>query len=196
MKRGIFAALLFSTALPLSTASPGYAAQIEVYQGNLALPFIGIYGNIEDHDVDRFRELSSTVNKAIVLLKSSGGKLAPAIQVGEMVKAKGYTTVVKDFCMSSCALIWLAGSRRLMTATARIGLHQAFNTTGQADGAGNAILGSYLTRLGLNYSAIAYATQAGPDGFKWLTIDDARRVGIQVTVLGPGTTAQPAAPQP
>jgi hypothetical protein len=48
---------------------------------------------------------------------------------------------------------------------------------------GNAILGSYLTRLGLSYSAIAYATQARPNEMKWLTADDAKRVGIPVITV-------------
>jgi hypothetical protein len=81
-----------------------------------------------------------------------------------------------------------------MTHTAHIGLHQAYNITGEADGRGNAILGSYLTRLGLGYSVIAYATEAGPQEVRWLTVDDAKRVGIQVIVLGLGTLTQPAAP--
>jgi hypothetical protein len=180
----------------LTIALPSYAAQIEVYENMGARPVIGIFGNIEVNDMERFQELSSTLNNAIVLLRSDGGKLAPALRIGEMVKAKGYTTVVKDVCASSCALIWLAGSKRFMTPTAHIGLNQAHNTTGQADGAGNAILGSYLTRLGFSYPAIVYATQAGPDGVKWLTADDAKRVGIQVIVVGLGKPAQPETPQP
>ena len=120
--------------------------------------------------------------------------MAPAIQIGEVVKTKGYTTVVSDVCASSCALIWLAGSKRFMTPSARIGLHQAFNVAGHADGTGNAILGSYLTRLGLSYSAIAYATQAGPTDMKWLTVDDAKRVGIPVIVVDLSALRKPATP--
>jgi membrane-bound ClpP family serine protease len=189
MKRALLTALLLIAALPC------YAAQIEVYKGKPELPVIGIYGDIEVADADQFQELSSTLNNAAVLLRSSGGKMIAGIRIGEIIKARGYTTVVKDYCASSCALIWLAGSKRFMTPTARIGLHQAYNVTGQADGMGNAVLGSYLTRLGLGYAAIAYATQTGPDGIKWLTLDDAKRVGIQVVVLGLGTPNQPAAPQ-
>lgn len=190
MARGLLAILLLTIALP------AYAAHIEVYDGKpaLQLPVIGISGEIEENDADRFQELSSTLNNALVLLRSGGGKIAPAMRIGEIVRAKNYTTVVKDYCASSCALIWLAGSKRFMTPAAHIGLHQAFNTTGQADGTGNAILGSYLTRLGLGYPAIAYATEAGPGGIKWLTVDDAKRVGIEVFVVGLGAPTQPAAP--
>jgi hypothetical protein len=186
--------LAISAALFLAMALPGDAAQIEVREDMGKLPVIGVLGNIEGNDVARFQELSSTLSNAIVLLKSGGGKMAPAIQIGELVKAKGYTTVVSDFCASSCALIWLAGSKRFMTPTARIGLHQAYNGTGQADGPGNAILGSYLTRLGLSYSAIVFATQARPNDMKWLTVDDAKRIGIPVVVLGLNTLEKPSTP--
>jgi hypothetical protein len=176
MTQGILAALLLTIAVPT------YAADV-VVGGKPELPVIGIRGDIEGGEAQRFQELSSTLNNAVVLLSSGGGKMLPAIQIGEIIKAKGYTTIVKDYCASACALIWLAGSKRFVSPTARIGLHQAYNSTGQADGAGNAVLGSYLTRIGLSYDAIAYATQATPDRFKWLTVDDAKRVGIQVIVL-------------
>lgn len=179
MRRNLLALLL------LTSAWPSYAAQVVVYDGTSGLPAIGINGPIEETDVEQFEALSSTRNNAVVLLRSGGGKMAPAIRIGEMIKAKGYPTVVKDFCVSSCALIWLAGSKRFMTPSARIGLHQAYNATGQPDGMGNAILGSYMTRLGLGYSAVVYATQANPHDVRWLTVDDAKRVGIAVIVLDP-----------
>jgi hypothetical protein len=189
MKRALLTCVLTLTALPCC------AAQIEVYQGTSTLPVIGIYGDLDVADVDRFQELSSKLNSAAVLLKSRGGKILAGMRIGEIVKAKGYTTVVKDYCASSCALIWLAGAKRFMTPTAQIGLHQAYNLAGQADGVGNAVLGSYLTRLGLGYDAVAYAAQAGPNAMKWLTPDDAKRLGIQVIVVGLGTPNQPAVPQ-
>jgi hypothetical protein len=189
MKRALLTGLFLAAALPC------HGAQIEVYEGKPELPVIGINGELEAADADRFQELSSRLNNAVVLLRSSGGKMIAGIRIGEIIKAKGYTTVVKDYCASSCALIWLAGSKRFMTPTARIGLHQAYNVTGQADGVGNAFLGGYLTRLGLGYAAIAYATQAGPAGMKWLTPDDAKRIGVQVIVLGLGEPAQPAGPK-
>jgi hypothetical protein len=162
---------------------PSYAAQIEVYDGKPETPIIGVNGQIEEADVDRFQALAATRNNAMILLRSEGGKMAPALRIGEMIRAKGYNTIVKDYCMSACALIWLAGSKRLMTATAHIGLHQAYIVAGQADGMLNAIIGSYLTRLGLGYPAIAYATQASPNDMKWLTVDDAKRVGIPVITV-------------
>jgi hypothetical protein len=181
MRRNVLAVVLVAS---LTSAWPSHAAQLAVDDSKPQLPAIGITGAIEEADVVRFQELSAARNHALVLLeKSAGGKMAAAIEIGEMIRAKGYYTIVKDYCASACALIWLAGSKRFMIPSAHIGLHQAYNVTGQADGMGNAILGAYLTRLGLSYSAIIYATQAKPGELKWLTVDDAKRIGIPVTVV-------------
>jgi hypothetical protein len=67
---------------------------------------------------------------------------------------------------------------------ARIGLHAASDTkSGQVTGVGNALLGAYLNRVGLPYSAVVYVAQARPDSVTWLSFADAKRLGIEVTLL-------------
>jgi hypothetical protein len=166
-----------------SAVLPGHAAQIEV-NVEADLPLISIVGDIEPNDADTFRARTYPLGKAAVVLTSAGGNLVAALRIGEMVKAKRFPTVVTDYCMSACTSIWLAGSPRTMTRNARIGFHQAYSgATRQVSGSGNALVGSYLTRLGLGYAAVFYATSAGPDEMKWLTPEDARQVGIDVSVL-------------
>lgn len=133
-----------------------------------------------------------------MLLKSNGGDLVTAIRIGEMVRARGFPTFVTDTCASACTLIWLAGSQRYMSSHAGIGFHQASRRdTGEVSGTGNALVGSYLTRLGLSYNAVLYATSAPPDDIKWMTPADARYVGIDVRVLDPAErTEHPATAVP
>jgi hypothetical protein len=50
-------------------------------------------------------------------------------------------------------------------------------------GAGNALVGAYLSRLGLSDRAILYIEQASPDTMTWLTPGDAQDVGIAVDTL-------------
>jgi len=67
---------------------------------------------------------------------------------------------------------------------ARIGLHAASDPkSGQVTGVGNALLGAYLNRVGLPYSAVVYVAQARPDSVTWLSFADAKRLGIEVTLL-------------
>jgi hypothetical protein len=88
-------------------------------------------------------------------------------------------------CASACALIWLAGARRYVWDTAKIGFHGAFDAvTMEGSGPGNAIVGAYLNKLGLSYQAIVYMTAASPTDMRWLHSDDAKRWGVAAENFG------------
>jgi cell division septation protein DedD len=70
-----------------------------------------------------------------------------------------------------------------MATRARIGFHAAYNAaSGQETGLGNALVGAYLTRIGLPYSAVIYITKASPNSMTWLSLADAKRQGIEVSL--------------
>src|SRR5262245_46447079 len=128
-----------AAAMLASTVLPGRAAQIEV-SGPPGASAIAIVGTIETADAETFQEKTRTLTEALVLLNSNGGDVVAAIRVGEMVRARGFTTFVTDTCASACTLIWLAGSQRYMSRHAQIGFHQASKpNTGEVSGAGNAL---------------------------------------------------------
>ena len=52
------------------------------------------------------------------------------------------------------------------------------------DSAGSAIVGGYLNQLGLSSAAIGYINEASPDEIRWLTPEDADRLGIYIKQLG------------
>jgi hypothetical protein len=81
----------------------------------------------------------------------------------------------------ACAIASLGGTPRLMSAEARVGFHAAYNSeTGQETGVGNALVGAYLNKIGLPYSAVFYITRAAPNSMTWLNIADAKKQGIDV----------------
>ena len=85
------------------------------------------------------------------------------------------------------AIAWLGGTPRLMSAEARVGFHAAYSSeTGQETGVGNTLVGAYLNKIGLPYSAVIYITQAAPNSMAWLSIADADKQGIDVEPLGSG----------
>jgi hypothetical protein len=63
------------------------------------------------------------------------------------------------------------------------------------NGGANALLGNYLTQLGLSPQAIIYLTRAsGPNNLEWLTPQAARSLGIDVIVFeSNGTPVTPTA---
>jgi hypothetical protein len=126
---------------------------------------IAIVGEILSGDDKRFEAVAGNAAKALATLSSPGGNLFAGLAVGATIHDRGYSTFVAagNECASVCGSIWLGGTRRFLTPSSKLGFHAAFNSkTGQETGEGNAILGAYLSRLGLTYAAIAYVTKAGP----------------------------------
>jgi hypothetical protein len=67
-----------------------------------------------------------------------------------------------------------------------IGFHAASvieNGGARERGVGNAMIGAYLTILGLPLPAAIYITKSPPDESTWLNVNEARQVGIDVSLL-------------
>jgi hypothetical protein len=147
-----------------------------------------VVGQIINGDDAKFRNLALQHDRAIVVLDSPGGSLRPSLEIGKMIKLRAYETAVLDQrCMSSCALIWLAGEKRYVTAGASIGFHAASRLgddgTKLTSGVGNALIGAYAKGLGLSDSAIAFITSAENDEIRLLTKAHAERIGILAEIL-------------
>jgi hypothetical protein len=146
------------------SAVPAYAAQIEVTPaGKDGITDITIEGVIGPDDFEAFKRQADPLPRAAVIVKlhSPGGNLFSAIEIGEYIRSKAWTTFVYDECDSSCAAIWLAGVLRFMSPIARIGFHAA-SMNGQESGRGSALFGAYMTRLGLSYEAVFWLPPPAP----------------------------------
>lgn len=185
MKRSL-AALFLTTTLPV------HAAEVQVIHGDNGAAAVFIAGPIGSNDADQFMaKVGMLGGKTSVVLSGPGGDLLAGIQIGEFVRLRGWSTLVIDQCSSACALIWLAGTQRIMTSSARVGFHAA-SVDGQERGVANAIVGAYLNRLGYRYETVVFVTQASPTEITLLTPDIASKVGIDVVVRDPTpTTEQP-----
>ena len=187
----------FLIGLVCALFSMGYAhaATISIQSLGPNTPvLVAVEGTLDPNDGEQFDAKVGPLSNAVVGFQSDGGDLVAGIQIGETIRLKGFVTVVPDGlrCASACALAWLGGTRRLMGPGAQIGFHSAYNAaSGRETGVGNAIVGAYLNRIGLPYSAVIYITQAAPDAMTWLRISDAKRIGIDVTLLE-GAPASPS----
>jgi hypothetical protein len=156
-----------------------------------------ISGVIEKDDADKFVKLAEQVPvlMVIVQLSSPGGELTSGLAIGEQIRIRGYSTFVRagEPCASACALAWLAGDSRYMDPTALIGFHAASRKNGiqsVESGEANALVGAYLGSLGLASDAIRYITRPSPAEVQWLTIKDAMKLGINVTIANEKQLAQ------
>ena len=173
----------------LCVASPAFAAQI-VVDRDADPVIVTVVGTLVGSDSQKFIDAISGVRKAIIVFSSDGGSAIAGISIGKTIRFRNFMTAVPDGvrCASACALAWLGGTNRYMSADARIGFHAAYTSENgrvQESGVGNALIGSYLGNLGLSDAAVIYITSAHPEDIQWLTMADARRFGIDVALLPP-----------
>jgi hypothetical protein len=182
------AAMAFVLVFPLF-AAPAFAARIEVERGGDTAT-VTVRGTLESEDGQRFTGAVSGIRKAIVMFSSNGGDLDAGLAIGRAIRHNNFTTGVPAGvqCASACALAWLGGITRYMASSARIGFHAAYvdgKGGPRESGVGNALVGAYLNSLGLAEQAVIYMTSPPPDDIQWLTMEDARQIGIEVAVLTP-----------
>lgn len=184
--------LSFAALAAVELSSPGRAATFEHMPVEGTGEIILIEGEIKAGDDNTFRVLSLKYPSAIVALDSEGGALIPAIEIGKMIRLQGYPTIVASgsVCTSACALMWVAGSKKYLSANGRVGFHASYRTESgrpTETGLGNALVGRYLTLLNLPENAVIFATMASPIEIQWLTPSNMEEAGIEFDVL-------PAAP--
>lgn len=181
-------ALLFMLGIlqALSSGTASFAAEFD----KIDLPgdypdFVTLKGEIELGDGEKFRDIIGDSPKVTVILESPGGIVKDALEIGAEIRIRNYATMVSadTGCYSACALIWVAGARRYMDPSSKIGFHAVYREEAgelRESGMGNAEVGSFLTHLGLRVEAIRYFTLAGPKEFLLLSPDMARSLGIDV----------------
>lgn len=166
------------------SASSAHAADV-VYIGDnpFEQSIVYIVGELVDEDIAKFSSITADMSKALIVFNSGGGSLQAGLDIGERIRFRGYDTAVRDTedCHSACALALMGGITRHIGEDANVSFHAAYvfeNGVPIEKGSGNALVGSYLSKLGLNEDAILYVTDAPPDGGNPLTEDIAGLYGI------------------
>ncbi|NIJ32798.1 hypothetical protein [Sphingomonas oligoaromativorans] len=176
-------------ALMLMTTSPASAATVEIVKRIGTGAIVRVDGNLVLEDGEKFATMVRPLRGAVIILNSHGGSLLAGLRIGEIARNRNFSTVVLDngLCASACAIAWLGGGRRYLAPTARLGFHAAYSSEGDApavSGAGNALVGAYLDRLGLPDDAIVALTQAAPSDMLWLDVPTANQLGIRTQTFG------------
>ncbi len=172
--RIFLAGLLATAALPCS------AADISI-KGNTVF----IVGAIDRHDYEVFLEKTKSIDQPMtVVLHSQGGLLGDAFRIGRMIRDRGWDTICEFFCNSAASMIWLAGATRLKTPNAQIGFHAPANTfTKVTSDLSIEVVKRYVTSLGYGPEAAEYTVSAPRTGIRYLTAEDAERIGITYTTV-------------
>jgi hypothetical protein len=184
----------FQTFFIVETAEARIKVEI-VRDAAIRFPLVFINGLFEYGDDKPFLENVMPLTNGIVVLNSPGGNVIAAIEIGKIIRLKGFNTVVlnDDLCASACALTWLAGNERFLDSGASVGFHASYiheNGRNLETGLGNALVGRYLTQLNLPEAAVVFVTSAPPEGMNWLTSKNANQAGISVKLLTPQNDAK------
>jgi hypothetical protein len=190
-RRPIWAIAIFAATCAAGAAE---AATITVHpEDTYGRVFVDVTGELVAGDDKAFEQkvaiLHTHADKVIVSLSGPGGE-ALAMKIGELIHQYGWATHVLSGnpCTSSCSIIWLAGTPRTIEGAPAviIGFHAIYNKeTERESGAGNAVLGHYLTLWGLNEIGVACVTISPPNEMGWLTGPDGKECGITWEVLTP-----------
>jgi hypothetical protein len=197
-----FKAVLNLAAVLSLWSTSGLAANITLapWGDDPAHAIVLVEGRLESGDDVKFRNQVGRLTRAVVDFNSDGGDLRAGIAIGKIIRLKSFATTVLEGqrCASACALAWLGGSPRYMGRTALVGFHAAYikkEGLPSESGVGNALVGSYLTQIGLSETAVVYITQAAPTEMTWLNLRDAKQIGIEVLLFEEQTPAtKPAQP--
>jgi hypothetical protein len=127
--------------------------------------------------------MTTDSSRAIVILNSEGGIVADALAIGRETRNRNFATSVppNNLCASACALIWLAGARRYAEDGSAIAFHASYiekDGVMLESGVANALVGAYVSQLGLSDRVVAYVTSAPPKGMLWLTQEEAVRLDL------------------
>jgi hypothetical protein len=171
----------------LSALAAFVAPAVDAATITVSPDMVTVDGELTTDDVATFEALTRGRQGQGVQLKSPGGAAIAGVRLGEIIRARKMATFVMHdtLCASACAIAWLGGvGRAISTDHAGVGFHGVYNAdTLQPSGAGNAIVGSFLGKLGLSDAAIAYITNPGAEDMQWLTAADARALGIDATAV-------------
>lgn len=185
--KGQFFKLALLSAL---VSSPAKASDIYHRVQRDGSAIILISGEITTGDDSKFRDLSLRFPDAMVGLDSAGGAIVPALEIGRLIRLRGYSTAVtsSSLCTSACALIWLAGAPRFLDEGGAVGFHATYKDQGGKlveTGLGNALVGHYLSQLNLSERAVIFATSASPYEISWLSHANRISSGIEFSIPEP-----------
>nr|WP_208347437.1 hypothetical protein [Pseudaestuariivita rosea] len=144
-------------------------------------------GQIAPGDAQRFETyLQEQLNApTIISLHSPGGSVSDALQIGRVIRDRGFETSVdaEHICLSACPYVFAGGTDRRTAQTGYIGVHQHYfgeNTMLPAFIAvediqrGQGEVMTYLDEMGISLKLMQPALLTPPDEIYILTADELR----------------------
>ena len=133
-------------------------------------------GAIAEGDAGRFGDFLEVERDGVtrVRLNSPGGSVGDALEIGKVIRARGWNTALEagDICLSACPYLLASGVSRVVDDGAQVGVHQHYfgaNTVLPAFLAvediqrGQGEVMSYLSEMGVDPLIMQHALKTPPD---------------------------------
>jgi len=155
------------------------AASIRVQSGGGSgeSTIIILDGEIQQGDAKRFRALVAARSIQGIIIRSSGGLISEALDVGRVVADMRIPVQAQNICASACTLILLSSPNRLMTRDTRIGFHSAATASGEAHSA-TVSLSRIYRDLGVPNEVLGGLVTHRPSEMYWITARQSNIMGI------------------
>jgi hypothetical protein len=143
--------------------------------------FINLDGTIGLGSLGKLQDaIDASPSASTLILNSDGGREAEAEEMALLVQKKHLNTTVQDHCLSSCTVVFLAGSKREVDEDADLGFHQ-FTADGLTDDGrkrmSQKMVESYRS-LGLREWFIDRIVATPPESMWYPTKDELQKAGV------------------
>ncbi|KAA0969683.1 hypothetical protein FPY71_14280 [Aureimonas fodinaquatilis] len=142
---------------------------------------LSLQGGIKYGLAERLSNVLASAPEVTVLhLTSTGGRLAEANQLAQLVRDRGLTTYVSGDCLSACTLIFAAGKERWLALGARLGYHGAYfpGLSQEELNNSNAEWAALYKRYGVNEDFVARALRVPHNEMWYPDTEELLRAGI------------------
>ncbi|MEO6395998.1 MAG: ATP-dependent Clp protease proteolytic subunit [Devosia sp.] len=186
----------FDPDSPGTAPGPDVTTDPELLQQPLVVRLTGggvltLTGTIDPGSAARVAEEVAAHGEYIktVALDSPGGSVTDALEIGTLLRGKGYATSVAAgaLCASSCPLIFMGGTERVASPQAAIGVHQIYAATApgslaerlQAAGTAmadaqklTAAITRYVADMGVEQEVWLHALETPPERLYYFSADE------------------------
>lgn len=128
-----------------------------------------------------------------LLLRSPGGRIAEAVKVFDLVRARGLDTFVSDECSSACTLVFVAGRNRILANGGRLGFHGSYfpGATEEDLATANEDWARTYRSAGLSIDFVRQALSVPPESIWYPQDAELRAAGVTIGALSDVANAPP-----
>jgi hypothetical protein len=193
----------FNPSAPGGAPGPDVATPVETLRQPLEIKLgsagaLTVTGTILPGSAEAFAAAIESYGEYIksVVLDSPGGSVGDALQMGRLIRERGFATSVAaaSLCASSCPLVFAGGEERVATPASAIAVHQIYAATpadttlaSRLAAAGNAMseaqsmtaeISRYLIEMGVDPEVWLRALETPPDRLSYFSAEDLIRLKL------------------